>query len=464
FTALMVLDLSREGEIDLNEDFRVYLPDAMPNITERITVAQLITHTSGIRDVYDLFFLTNATWYETDFDNRTALGLLKTQKGLNFEPGSDYLYSNSNYILLAEIIAAVTGERFPEYATTFLNARGMDQSSARRRHGVIIPNLARAYGDYGSGWIENADIANTHGDGFMFATLQDLLHWETQVWGGTASLPLDLVRDSQAPIPNADSAAYGFGLEFGFYRGLPIIYHEGSTGSYNTYVLRFPNHNLSIVTTGNTNQVNAVALARKIANFMLEEAFQDGTGYPTGPKELTALPDAESYLGLYEFDDGNLLTLTERDGELYREMEWSDPVRMVYERDNLFHYETDPSLKLAIFEQENAPTRIEVYSPNQSPQYARLIQAAPNGESYARGLEATFYNDETDTEIILEHYEGNEFQMIKNGRPRTLKLMGNDYLVWNSYRITVLRDEVGVVRGLSVDRGRIKNVLFTRID
>ena len=168
FTALMILDLAHQGKVDLSKDFRAYLPNAMPLVEKPISIAQVLTHTSGIRDVYDLFFLTNGTWYETDFNNRTARNLLRKQTGLNFEPGSSHLYSNSNYILLADLIAEVQGQPFHVYANEFLKNRGMSNSTVRRRYGTVIPRLARAYGHWGTEWIENADIANTHGDGFFF--------------------------------------------------------------------------------------------------------------------------------------------------------------------------------------------------------------------------------------------------------------------------------------------------------
>lgn len=464
YTALMVLDLVKADQIDLSEDFRTYLPDALPNVEQTITVAQLLTHTSGIRDVYDLYFLTNATWYETEFTNRTAMGLLNNQTGLNFEPGSSHLYSNSNYILLAELIGEVTGQPFHAYADDFLKARGMERSTVRRRYGVVVPRLARAYGDYGSGWLQDADIANTNGDGFMYATLQDQLFWEAQVWGNAATLSPDVITASQGSVEGIDHADYGYGLEFGFYRGLPITFHEGATGSYNAYTLRFPEQNVSIITMGNTRQVNAVSLARDVAEIVLQGQFTDQARYPTGPETLGSLGQIEDFTGLYELEDGTFVELVSRDGELYREIEWYEPVRLVYEKGNVFYYETDPTLKLALTTSDKGEMAFTLYSPNQKPQFAMEVSDIPTEEGYSQSVEGIFYNEETETEIILRHAEDDKFTMIKNDRPRTLKLVGRDYLVWNSYRISVLRDDSGRANGLSVDRGRIRNVAFERLD
>lgn len=464
YTALMILELARSGRLDTTQDFRTYLPDAMPEIEPQISVNQLLTHTSGIRDVYDLFFLTNATWYETDFSNDTARQLLDSQVALNFLPGSAYQYSNSNYILLAEIVEEITGEPFHDYATSFLDARGLKKSNVRRRQGQVIPRLARAYADWGSGWLEFPDIASTQGDGFLFSTLPDQLRWETQVWGHDQTLPDELIAESQSPLSDDPIDEYGYGLEFGFYRGLPITYHEGATGGYNAYTMRIPSLKTSIVTLGNTGQVNAVSLARNVADQFLADYFDDGAGYATGPMTTDSSLQIGDFLGLYELEDGTFIELTQRDGKVYREIEWYEPTQLIQERDNVFRYETDETLKIALSQDDDGIRQFTLYSPSVAPRIARSIPPSPDSEAYKKSLEGDFFNAETNTEIKLRFAGENAFTMIKNDRPRTLKIVGEDYLVWSSYRITVLRDDSNRAMGLSVDRGRIRNVKFYRTD
>jgi len=465
YTALMVLDLAHAGRVSLSQDVRTYLPDALPGIEATITLEHLITHTSGIRDVYDLLFITNATWYETDFDNQAAMTLLAAQTGLNFTPGAEHQYSNSNYILLAELISAVTGEPFHAYATAFLHQRGMTDTSVRRRAGVVVPRLARAYADWGSGWLEFPDIANTQGDGFVFATLPDQLAWERQVWGHDVTLPEALIAQSQRPLEGVSYQGYGYGVEFGRYRGLETVFHEGATGSYNAYTVRFPGSKTSIVTMGNTGQVNAVNLAYQLAQIILADAFVDApASYPAGPERLDAFTGIDEFVGLYQLDSGTRMRLVSREGALFREIEWREPVRMIYEQANMFRYETSPELKLVLTRSEQGVPELALYAPTQPPQFGVWIEPAPQTPDYAASVEGVFYNPETRTEIILEHVQGAEYTMIKNDRPRTLELIGRDYLVWNDYQIRVLRDETGRANGLNVDRNRARNVRFDRRD
>lgn len=85
FTALVVLRVIEEGTLALDDDVRSYLPELFESVAEPITVGQLIAHTSGIRDVYDLWSLQGLTWWEEKLDNEAALALLGRQVELNFD-------------------------------------------------------------------------------------------------------------------------------------------------------------------------------------------------------------------------------------------------------------------------------------------------------------------------------------------------------------------------------------------
>ncbi|MEM9838763.1 MAG: serine hydrolase domain-containing protein [Pseudomonadota bacterium] len=461
FTALMVLDLASSGQIDLSEDFRTYLPTALPEVEQRISVNQLLTHTSGIRDIYDLWAVTGVTWYERPFRNRDVMALLNRQTSLNFEPGTNYWYSNSNYVILAQMVARVTGERFDKYAAEFFSARNMPSTGVKNRYGDIVPSLARAYGNW-SGWFENAAIANTHGDGFLFTTLPDQLRWETQVWGNDPTLSAEVIATSQKPIDGMFTQTYGYGLEMGSYKGLPTVYHVGSTGGYNAYTLRFPSKKMSIVVMGNTTQVGVVGLGNGIADELLESSFTVEATFPPRPEVVSELKSVDDYLGLYELDSGTFLRLVIRDGDLFREIEGRDPVRMVPDEGNLFDYETIPGLKLALMTDDEGERSIGLFSPDQAPQLGTPLTEAPSGDRYRKGLEGTYVNDETDTEIVLEHKEDDTFIMTKNGRARNATLVSEGYLIWNGYRIRVQRRGSRKPYGLIVDNGRARNIRFDR--
>ncbi|HEY9117394.1 MAG TPA: serine hydrolase domain-containing protein, partial [Roseivirga sp.] len=125
FTALAVLSLIDNKQLKLSDDIRKWFPNLLPKVKDNITVQHLLNHTSGIRDFYDLMSLQGYTWWEVSWNNYDVLNLLEKQTDLNFEPGTKYLYSNSNYILLALLIEKVSKQSFVEYTNEMFKQLNM---------------------------------------------------------------------------------------------------------------------------------------------------------------------------------------------------------------------------------------------------------------------------------------------------------------------------------------------------
>ncbi|MEM9051199.1 MAG: serine hydrolase domain-containing protein, partial [Bacteroidota bacterium] len=180
FTALMVLDLSQKGKLSLEDDIRKYYPNLYPDIKEEIKIRHLLNHTSGIRDYCDLLGLEGKAWWRRmGLDNDDVVDLIAEQKTLAFVSGTDYTYSNTGYNLLAEIIAKVTDKDFVEYSTQFFQELGMTQTAFPDDYMQVIPNMASPYSDWGDGVFQKYPYAtSTYGEGFLFTTLDDQLHYE----------------------------------------------------------------------------------------------------------------------------------------------------------------------------------------------------------------------------------------------------------------------------------------------
>ena len=177
FTALAILLLIEDGKLTLDDDVREYLPTLFSEVSDTISIRHLLTHTSGIRDVYDLWSLQGITWWEQTFANTDALELLSRQQELNFKPGTKYLYSNSNYILLAQIIEEVTGQSFTAHTDAMFERLGMPNTSFTEDYTKIDGPIAEPYFSFDT-WYNYEWICNIHGDGNLFSTLPDQLHWE----------------------------------------------------------------------------------------------------------------------------------------------------------------------------------------------------------------------------------------------------------------------------------------------
>src|SRR5215203_143644 len=144
FTAFSIYLLEKQGKISFEDDIRKYVPE-VPDFGKTVRIKHLLAHTGGIRDQWSL--LTLAGWRMDDIiTTEQILKIISRQKELNFEPGSQYLYSNSGYTLLAEIAARVSGKTFAEYAKENIFAPlGMNDTQFYDDSNRVVKNRAGSY-------------------------------------------------------------------------------------------------------------------------------------------------------------------------------------------------------------------------------------------------------------------------------------------------------------------------------
>ena len=457
FTALCILKLIEQGELNLEDDIRKYLPDLYKKIEDKITISDLLTHTSGIRDYCDLMSLQGKTWWKLFIDNNDAIELLQSQTDLNFQPGTAHLYSNSNYIILTEIIKKVTGQNFSTYAESVFTELEMPHTSFLTNYMAIIPNKARPYGNWGS-WREYPLITEVHGDGALFTTMIDQLKWEQIIQNNDGKfIPKQMIEKSQIPIAMDN----GYGLMFDKYKGLNYAYHDGNTGAYNATFLRFPNEKLAIVVMSNNGNVPTNYLAKQLVDIVLklEDYKPESILYPDYPDKVEELKDLNIITGIYKNEDGTIIRVTEKDGSIFRNIYQRDPVKLANVRGGLFYYETMQDLKINFENIGKQNQQFTLYMSSQKPATYRKVSNIDMNDFNKMELNGRYFNDETDTEIILKHKEGNNYSLIKNGRERNAEIILTDYLrMMDVYKIEIIRNDKKEVVGLNVDRDRTNQV------
>lgn len=268
FTALMILDLSLKKKLGLNDDLRKYFPKLFKEVDAEIKIRHLINHTSGIPEYVNLLSKEGPVWWKrVGLDNNDVIVLLEKQKELEFEPGSSYAYSNSNYILLAEIIEQITQVSFTDYSKTFFESLGMKETSFVERYMGVIPNRANPYSDWGRGeWWETPTVTKTNGDGFLYTTLRDQLIYEQKLQSVQNDI---LLKMSQQPIVNSEIKTYGFGLKLQDRLNRKAIHHDGVTFGFHCQTIRFPKERLTIFIMSNNGNIRSDLMADKIAQYFL---------------------------------------------------------------------------------------------------------------------------------------------------------------------------------------------------
>ena len=144
FTAFAVELLVSEGKVSWDDDIRTYVPE-IPEYEHAITLRHVVHHTSGIRDQWNLLYMAGWRWEADLVTQANALDVMSRQNALNFEPGAEYLYSNSGFTLLAVVVERVSGKALREFAAERIFAPlGMTSRHFHDDHETIVP--VRAYG------------------------------------------------------------------------------------------------------------------------------------------------------------------------------------------------------------------------------------------------------------------------------------------------------------------------------
>ena len=267
FTALMILDLSMKGKLNLDEDIRKYFPNLYKKVDDEIKIRHLVNHTSGIHEYVNLISQKDKVWWkQVGLDNDKIIELLEEQNELEFSPGTKYNYSNSNYNVLAKLIEKVSGEKFTKYSKNFFIDLNMVETSFVERYMGVIPNRANPYSDWGRGeWWETPTVTKTSGEGFLYTTLSDQLIFEKKLQNSNQ----DLFIKSQKPIPGSEIETYGFGLKLLDRLGRKAIHHDGVTFGFHSQTLRFPEEKLTIFILSNNGNLRSDLMADEIAKFLL---------------------------------------------------------------------------------------------------------------------------------------------------------------------------------------------------
>lgn len=458
FTALCVLKLVLDQQLSLDDDIRQYLPEFYPGIQDSIKIRHLLNHSSGIRDFYDLLSVQRDAWWRKEgFDNKDAIDYLKNQQDLNFRPGSDYMYSNSNYTLLTRIVAEVSGQTFHEFAKELFTELGMPNTQYLKNYMHVIPNQAIPYSDWGNGiWQQYPMMTNLYGDGFLFTTLKDQLAFEMAVQ--QANKPLLTI--SQQPIKNAEIQTYGFGLELEDRLGYPAVHHSGSTGSYHAQTVRYPSEKLSVVVMSNNGNIWSGFMADKIASVLLpEEGAAQSKDDGLTASDYSASLEESTLLGEYISPDGGLIRIIQSEGQLLWRQANNNPITLEKEAGSIYHFERNPKVRIGFLSGQ-----FTVYYPGSEPRIHQKLAAFSPTKNYLNGLTGTYISEELDLTFEVDLDESGQLVLDnKKGRgPKPLEIIQKDQLLLNDYIIRPQRNAVDKVESFLLTYNRIKNVKFER--
>ena len=408
FTAASIVLAAEQGRLSLDDDVRKYLPE-LPDYGQPITLRQMLHQTSGFRDFLDLVFISgrNAADLASSPD---ILKLIARQKGLNNVPGGEWVYSNSNYFLLGEVIRRAAGKSLHEFAVeNIFHPLGMTHTLFYDDNKRVVPNRVAAYdpgekGDFLVDWSTSYDIV---GGGGLLSSVDDLLLWDQNFYVdklGNGTLPREL--QSHGVLNNGNHIDYALGLSLGDYRGLPIVEHNGALFGYSAAFLRFPQQKFSAIVLCNVSNANPETLARKIADLYLAADFKPSK------KVLNAvanLPDAATFAGTYlDPHTKTLYTFTADHGNL---IAWGSVLRRI--NANSFY---DLGSNVITFEKVNGNIRSTLVIPGEVYFSGDKLEPVKLTEAQLARFAGSYHSDELDATYSLS-VENGKLMVQKGDEP-----------------------------------------------
>ncbi|MEQ1505965.1 MAG: serine hydrolase domain-containing protein [Myxococcota bacterium] len=465
FTAFAVLLLEADGRLSLEDDVHRYLPELA--VDAPITLRNLAQHTSGVRDIDELLRMAGGREQDA-VTHRDAVELLCRQTELNFTPGSTFEYSNSGFILLAEVVERVSGMPFAAFAAERIFAPlGMTRTRFVDDAGTVVHDKAISYGATGAAYVERPLNHALVGSTGLNTTVEDLDRWarnfEDGAVGGRALFD---AMERPGTLTGGEPITYGLGLDHKTYRGEALVFHGGGDAGYRAYIVRVPARRFTVAITSNAEEFNPVEAANRAIDHFL---FDDAPAEVPPPFRLRKSKRGPSWAGDYELFPGQIFTIARTDdGYTLRGSNDTGPptpMRPVsateFELGDPFHRISFPPATPG----SPQPIRYHVLDFVWSGRRVTLTPPDP-GSVHPEQLVGRYYSAEVGVDYTVTATGGGLALRGPRGPEVAMRPFGPDAFVTDQghlSEITFARDVEGRVTGCAISGSRARGVAFERV-
>ena len=301
FTAALILLMQQEGKLNINDPVSKYLPDA-PKAWEKITLANLLGHTSGIPNFTS--FKEFGAWSASAHTWDEEYAFFK-DKPLDFEPGTKFSYSNSNYEVLGGILEKVSGKKYGDllreliFVPLGMNDSGLDSDE------LVLLKRAEGYkpGPKGLTVARSESMSVPFSAGSIYSTTGDLLKWEHGLFGGKV-----LSADSLKVMTTPGLGRYGLGVMVHNVDGVNIVDHGGGIEGFNTNLMYVPERRICVVVLANVNGSAPGQMGEQLLDVALGKAVVLDTERKPVPITATELA---KFVGVYDLAPTFALTVAQ---------------------------------------------------------------------------------------------------------------------------------------------------------
>lgn len=475
FTAFAIALLEDQKKLSFDDDIRKYLPH-MPDYGEIITIKDLIYHTSGLKDQWSLMAV--AGWRSDDvFTEDQVMGMITSQTDLNFKPGRDFSYSNSNYTLLAKIVEEITQESFADWTrkNIFIPLK-MYNTQFNDNHNKIIDGRAYSYEGQSGNYLKSGLNYATVGPTSLLSNAEDLALWMLNFQKpviGNEHIIKKMMEVS--PIAIGEEPAYAFGQGKKKYKNLNLVFHDGADAGYRSYVARFPEQQLGIAVLGNISSLPVEKLAMEIAELFLEDQIISETKEVRQKKEKNPISTSTNteiglnlYEGSYEIAKNMALKIWREKDILKGQITGKKSIHdLIWKSQHEFEI---PTLKIALTFYPNDQGEIlsvGLYMKTEGRNLTASKTKSFNPEKVRfEELLGRYFSPELSSLYILQISNGQLIAKNKRLEDIHLRPTNVDFFTgseWFFKEIEIVRDSNNEVSGINISNNRAKNIFFKKV-
>jgi CubicO group peptidase (beta-lactamase class C family) len=365
FTAMSIMMLAERGKLKYEYPLASFFPE-FPPYASKITVRHLLNHMAGFPE-YDELWLENGKidgdWprssktRSSSFEptSKDALLLLGQVKKPEFTPGTEFKYSNSGYVILAQIVEKVSGQSFSQFLQqNIFQPLGMKRSLLDDETRPALGNVATSYtlkeGSYKD--IDYTPVNFIYGEDNVFSTVEDMYQWDQALYTERLVKTATL-KEAFAPgkLSNGATTHYGFGWGLGKTLGLDTVSHSGGWVGFCTEILRFPSEHFTVVVLSNVAEFKPERIATKISKIYLADKMTFPVAIPLDPKIKGDYP------GKYELGPARIAEITLENGQLWIQSPGREKIKLLAESKERFFGEGNEELGLVFTRDEKGKVK-----------------------------------------------------------------------------------------------------------
>jgi CubicO group peptidase (beta-lactamase class C family) len=472
FTAYSILLLERRGSLSLDDDIHKYLT-WFPDLNERITIRNLLNHTSGIRDQWEML-ATSGTRLDDVITQDQVIKILAKQQALNFKPGTDWSYSNSNFTLLAEIVRSVSGQSLRQFTdSAIFKPLGMSNTHFRDDYTGILPN--RSYGytsiDESKDHYANAILNySTVGPAGLFTNVDDMSKWIMNFYANKLGSQKDIEELTEPVVVNGVKRRnYAKGIVADSLYGQKRYQHGGVDIGYQTFISVFPELKMGFIVFSNLGNTDAQRKNEQLAALFIKGSSPKRKDYSSRRDSALAIfADTQAirkYAGAYIADDGTSFSFAVRDRKLYGITPNGKYHLLIGTGNDVYELFTDTTLYFRFSGAGSGQIVTDEYWPVGNHLHLEQYDTATKTDRQLTAYIGTYYCPELDCNYRIGLKDHHLFLSNAKYSDSPLVLYGDDHLLdnfWFMNHIHITRNAKKQITGFELNGNRVMHLKFVK--